>query len=285
MHPDTMTWTDDAPEVETPLEGGDVSDGLVRRGATVRRPRGEHSAAVEAYLLHLERAGFDGAPRFLGIDDVGREVCTFVEGDMGGRPVHPWALGEHVLVELAELQRRLHDVSAHVVLPPGVTWRERVRIDEVPDVFDAPDVVGHNDITVENTIFSPAGEDGQRHVRGVIDFDLAGPSTRILDVATTLSYWGPVRAPSERDAGMVDLDVARRIRVFTDAYGLDRSERLELLDVTARRFARSWYSMRHAAQTRGGGWQRMWDDGVGDVIRRNDAWFTEQRDALARLLR
>jgi hypothetical protein len=29
---------------------------------------------VAAYLLHLERVGFDGSPRFLGVDERGREV-------------------------------------------------------------------------------------------------------------------------------------------------------------------------------------------------------------------
>ncbi len=31
--------------------------------------------------------------------------------------------------------------------------------------------------------------------------------------------------------------------------------------------------MKHHAETRGGGWQRMWDEGVGDVIKRREAWL------------
>jgi len=276
-------YVDVSDEVEVPLLGGDVSDGLVRRGQTVRRPRGDHSPAVEAYLLHLDRAGFVRAPRFLGIDAAGREVVTFVEGEWGGRPPSPWALDEGVLEQLGQWQRALHDVSQHVVLPDGVTWPERTQFPGVPDVFEVPDVVGHNDVTIENTVFTQA-PDGRRELAAVIDFDLAGPTTRLLDVATTLLYWAPLGPPAARAHGMASLDAPRRTRILTEAYGLDRADRLALLDTVAARFARSWHSMRHAALTRGGGWQRMWDEGVGEKIRENEAWFTAERSAFARAL-
>ncbi|MFJ4109701.1 aminoglycoside phosphotransferase family protein [Oerskovia enterophila] len=275
------TAVDDEPEV--PLLGGDVSDGLVRRGGTVRRPRGEHSPAVEAYLLHLERAGFARAPRFLGIDDAGREVVTFVPGEWGGRPPSPWALDEDVLVQLGEWQRALHDVSLDVVLPDGVTWPERVRFAEVPDVFDEPDVVGHNDVTRENTIFRTA-PDGRRGLAAVVDFDMAGPTTRLLDVATTVLHWAPIGPPSARAEGMASLAAPRRARILAEAYGFDRADRLAMLDTLARRFARSWYAMRHAAATRGGGWQRMWEEGAGDRVREKQAWFAAEREDFTREL-
>jgi len=59
-------------ELEVPLSGGDLTEGLVRVGETVRRPRIAESDLVEALLLYLQRRGFDGAPRFMGIDDAGR---------------------------------------------------------------------------------------------------------------------------------------------------------------------------------------------------------------------
>ncbi|TDC77495.1 aminoglycoside phosphotransferase family protein, partial [Actinomadura sp. 7K507] len=43
-----------------PLSGGDVSEGVVRVGDTVRRPLGAHSPAVHGVLRHLEAVGFDG---------------------------------------------------------------------------------------------------------------------------------------------------------------------------------------------------------------------------------
>jgi hypothetical protein len=54
---------------EEPLSGGNVSDGVVRVGDTVRRPAGPWTPAVHALLTHLHDAGFDAAPRPLGLDD------------------------------------------------------------------------------------------------------------------------------------------------------------------------------------------------------------------------
>jgi hypothetical protein len=36
--------------------------------------------------IFVTPAGFEQAPRFLGIDNRGREVLTYIEGDMDGRP-------------------------------------------------------------------------------------------------------------------------------------------------------------------------------------------------------
>src|SRR5205823_1806197 len=92
-----------APEV--PLAGGDVTAGVVRVGATVRRPVQPQTPAVHAFLRHLEAAGFEGAPRVLGIDGQGREVLSFVPGDVPPRPLPPWAATDGALAGLARLQR------------------------------------------------------------------------------------------------------------------------------------------------------------------------------------
>ncbi len=67
---------------EQPLTGGNVSDGVVRVGDTVRRPVGPWTPAVHALLTHLHEVGFRAAPRPLGIDGQGREVLTVVPGNV-----------------------------------------------------------------------------------------------------------------------------------------------------------------------------------------------------------
>jgi len=69
-----------AQPAEVPLLGGRITPGVVRVGDTVRRPVGPHSAFVHAVLRHLEQVGFGDAPRFLGIDDQGRECLSYIEG-------------------------------------------------------------------------------------------------------------------------------------------------------------------------------------------------------------
>ena len=81
-----------APDEEV-LAGGVLNAGrIVRIGDTVRRPRAGGAELHEAVLLHLERAGFDGAPRFLGVDEQGRQILSFVEGDVDAAP--EWQLDD-----------------------------------------------------------------------------------------------------------------------------------------------------------------------------------------------
>src|SRR6476469_10159402 len=54
----------------------------VRIGDTVHRTSYAWSPAVLDLLQHVEREGFDGAPRALGFDDQGREVLTFIDGEV-----------------------------------------------------------------------------------------------------------------------------------------------------------------------------------------------------------
>jgi len=75
-----MQGVDDA-QREVPLTGGNTR-GVVRVGSTVRRPLCSGSAWVHRLLAHFDRCGFDGAPRFLGINDRGARRLA------GGRDAH-----------------------------------------------------------------------------------------------------------------------------------------------------------------------------------------------------
>lgn len=56
---------------EEVLSGGNVNQ-VVRIGETVRRHVKPNPYVVEL-LLHLEKVGYDHAPRFLGIDEQGEK--------------------------------------------------------------------------------------------------------------------------------------------------------------------------------------------------------------------
>jgi len=103
---------------ETVLDGGDLNV-VVLVGDTVRRPMGEWSPAVHALLEHFEAVGFDGAPRFLGIDDQGREMLSFVAGDAALAPLPD---SDDALVELARLLRRTHEAVERFE-PPAARGR------------------------------------------------------------------------------------------------------------------------------------------------------------------
>jgi hypothetical protein len=215
--------------VEVPLSGGFTNAGLVTRiGDTVRRPQGPTSRASRAVLEHLERVGFDGAPRFLGIDHQGREVLKFIPGEAATEPYEGWALTDEALVSVAELLRRYHEAVASFD-PAGHAWPEFV-----PPEFRGG-VISHDDPNVDNVIFC-----GDRAV-ALIDFDLASPGSEVWDVACAARLWAPLR--DERDTpDPVRGRTVDRLRLFVDAYGLSRRDRVvrDALDRGHDAFGRMW---------------------------------------------
>jgi aminoglycoside phosphotransferase (APT) family kinase protein len=263
----------DGPEIVLPA--GDVTVGVVRIGDTVRRPHQESSPRVAAYLQHLEAAGFDGAPRFLGVDGQGRDVLTFLDGDVPGSPVEPWAAEDAVLPGVARLVRRLHDASEGFALPARAAEPGRPQ-----PLFPAgePRIVAQRDVTPQNTVF----RDGVAY--GLIDFDLSDWTTRSVDLANTAMHWVPLSDPVDREPVYAGVDVTARVRLLLDGYGRDTVSAPQFLHACELRFAGSYDIMRWAAEHLGGGWQRMWDEGAGDKILRRVSWFASVRDDLARRL-
>jgi hypothetical protein len=265
-------------EVEIPLAGGDVTEGVVRVGATVRRPRGPWSDSVAAYLLHLEEVGFDGAPRYLGVDAQGRDVLDFVDGDVPGQPVvESWAGTARALVGVARLLRRLHDVSASFVAPDAAVWfGDDIPVELPADVpADPPaEVVSHFDVTPQNVVFREGDP------VALIDFDLTRPGAKVRDVVNTATYWVQLAPSPDRHPAFAHGDVPSRFAAFVDAYGLDEDGRTRFCDIAIDAATRSWHKMQANAVERGGGWARMWDEGVGDLILRRRAWLIEERAML-----
>jgi hypothetical protein len=260
----------DGPEIELPA--GDVTVGVVRIGDTVRRPRQESSERVADYLRHLESVGFDGAPRYLGVDAQGRDVLTFLAGYVPSAPVETWAAADDVLPGVAQLLRRLHDASEgyappHRPLEPG---RPPPRFPE-----GEPEIFAQRDVTPQNTVF----RDGAAWA--VVDFDLSDWTTRSVDLANTAMHWVPLSDPVDRPPVYRDIDVATRLRLMLDGYGRDVISPAALLHAAELRFAAGHAAMRWAAEHYGGGWARMWDEGVGDVIQRRVKWFESMRPELA----
>lgn len=202
---------------EVLLHGGMTNAGLVSRvGNTVRRPRRDTSPATAALLYHLERVGFSGAPRYLGSDERGREVLSYIRGEAAVVPVQSWALTDEALVSVAELLRGYHRAVASFD-PSGYDWPE-----PVPAAFRGG-LVSHNDPNLDNVIF-----DGGRAV-ALIDFDLAGPGSTAWDLACAARLWAPLRhscdGPDETRRRSLG-----RLALFADAYGANREERAAMVD-------------------------------------------------------
>lgn len=200
--------------VEERSLGGNLND-AVRVGGTVRRRAGPWTPAVHALLRYLERAGFE-APRVVGMDAQGREVLRFIEGEAHSGTLAPLPdaiLADVRIVEAAQLLRRYHDVVSRFRPPSDACWRIVAPTES--------ELICHNDWTPWNALLRGG------HIEVMLDWDLAGPGTRIWDVANGVYCWAPLFASHLTPSLDVQL---RRMRLFVDAYGLeDRSALLPTL--------------------------------------------------------
>jgi hypothetical protein len=211
------------PAAEVPLPGGSVST-VVRVAGTVRRNTGPWTPAVHALLRHLEKVGFTGSPRVHGIDERGREVLSYLEGECGEYPLAPHWVTDEALVTVATMLRMFHDAQQGFTPPPGGVWRSFG-----PPPPDA-EVVCHHDAAPHNVIWRPDG------TLALIDFDLASPGSRLYDVAYAAWTWVPLF--SDRDSvtlGWQRPDRPRRLRLFADAYGLIPRDRRRFVRTVRRR--------------------------------------------------
>jgi hypothetical protein len=202
---------------EVLLHGGMTNAGLVSRiGDTVRRPRRSTSPATAALLRHLERVGFDGAPRYLGIDERGREILSYIPGEAAIVPVQRWALTDEALASVAELLRGYHGAVASFDAG-SYQWPE-----PVPAAF-CGGLVSHNDPNLDNVIF-----EGGRAV-ALIDFDLAGPGSTAWDLACAARLWAPLRYRRDSPEHIRQRSL-ERLALFADTYGASRGERAGMID-------------------------------------------------------
>ena len=193
-----------------------------RVGDTVRRPARPFSASVQAVLRHLRAEGVTSVPEPLGFDDQGREVVSFLAGDVWNDPIPELVWREATLMAAARLLRRIHDASAGFAPPGDARWMLAMPAD-LP-----VEVVCHNDFAPYNVVFD------RDRVAGVIDWETAAPGARVWDLAYAAYRFVPLSlsAPPE----LLDVRVqARRLALFCDAYGAGDADRGRLLAAAERR--------------------------------------------------
>lgn len=180
-----------ADDPEVPLVGN--VGGAVRVGRTVRRPVGPWTPAVDTLLRHLAPR-LDCVPRVHGFDAAGREVLDYLPGAVVD--VDSVRLTDEQLESLVAWTGRFHRAvrSFHHDGP----WRCFPRADV--------SIIGHNDLGPYNCCF-----DGNS-LAGVFDWDLAGPSTPLAELAFIAWNGVPLTRPAHPG------EEARRLRLIAAAY-------------------------------------------------------------------
>ncbi|MFC0678620.1 phosphotransferase [Lysobacter korlensis] len=182
----------------------------------MRRSTGFWTPAVHDLLAHLERVGFDRAPRALGYDERGREVLSFLPGDTAtDQPWPEWTRSEAAMLDAVDWLREYHSVVAGYVPPASARWR-------FGEVWRPGLIVAHNDAGPHNAAW------GDGRIRGFFDWDFAGPAEPVWDLAYLAFAWVPLY-DSELDA-----ERPRRLRMLLDRYGY-HGDVVEFRDLVARR--------------------------------------------------
>ncbi|MFD5543372.1 phosphotransferase [Streptomyces sp. NPDC127079] len=243
---------------ESSLPGGFVNT-VVRVGDTVRRPAPARATFVSDLLELLESRGWSGAPRYLGVDDEGREVLSYLSGHVAWEPRQPAAVtSDESLTTVARLVREFHDLTAGTRLA------------------EDQEVVCHNDLSPRNTVYRLRR--GELRPAAFIDWDLAGPGARIHDIAHVCWQYLDL-GPSVTDVG----EAARRMRLIADGYGL--SDRSRLVSTVLWWQDRCRRGIEDGADAGDVAMARLRDAGAVRQVRAAHRWTSDHRDALERAMR
>ena len=175
---------------EIPLSGGEMTASVVRIGDRVHRSTPANAAFTQAVLQYLETQAFPFSPRYLGQDAKGREILSFLPGEV------PRAIPLNFSQKKAciRMLRSFHDLMAKSTLRGEM------------------ETVCHHDFAPWNVIVD------QESVTGLIDFDTALPGARVEDVGYFLWTFLDLGDPS-----LADHEQLERVEELLACYGpLDR---------------------------------------------------------------
>jgi len=217
-----------------------------------------YSGALHALLLHLEDAGFTGAPRSFGWDDKGRHLVEFVPGM---RADHPKAPDEALdPARIGRFIRKMHDALESFEPPDFASWFSGI---------PAPgnELIVHHDLAPSNIVVRADGS------LVAIDWDAAGPGTRLWDLAYAAHSFAPLY---RADADVVS--ASHRMRRLVDGYGLDDAGREELVPLLAMRSERMYEYLDHMRTTGRSPWVELWQRGVGTVWKSDSQWIRDRSE-------
>lgn len=202
----------------------------------VHRPVGHWTQQVHKLLRYLRDQGFYAAPKPLGFDEQGREIMSFIKGEVCHDLLYQNAASLKVLTSAAKLLRTYHDVSQNFlnVEPASKDWMLACK--------NPQEVICHGDFALYNLVL-----DGEQAI-GMIDFDAAHPGPRTWDIAYALYRFAPFTNPNNQDGfGNIE-DQILRARLFCNAYELAEEKRMGMADLMIERLQNLIDFMMRSAQ-------------------------------------
>ena len=245
---------------------------IVREADVVVRPANVWTPQVHAFLAFLRERGFPNVPAPYGIGEDGRERVSFVEGEVCHDALPDDLFNDRVLTDAAKLLRRCHDAGEDYIkrLTGEEPWMLPAR--------EPAEVMCHGDFAPYNVTFREGG------VYGIIDFDTLHPGPRLWDLAYAVYRWVPFMAPSNPESREDLAGQLRRLKLFSDAYGLREAEKAQLPSGMIERLQSLVSYMREEAEAGNEDMRKNIEEGHVDLYLRDIAWIRENeakiRDSL-----
>ena len=200
---------------------GSFPSGASRSGEVVLRESGPWTPAVLDLLRHLERVGFERAPRVVGdgYASDGRLAVSFVPGE-SPHP-GPWA-NDHV-ASVGALLKSLHESTASFTPAAGAEWQD-TWLHQIGNGGDM--VFGHRDAAPWNIV----GRD--QRPEALVDWEFAGPIDRLTELA--YAVWLNAQLHDDDVAelqGLPDARArARQVHAILDGYELPSNRRGDVVE-------------------------------------------------------
>ncbi len=223
-----------------------------------------YTGAIHALLLHLEDAGFRGAPRSFGWDNKGRHLVEFVPGTRADHTKAPEAALD--AARIGRFMRDMHDALESFEPPDYALW-----FDGLPP--PGHDLIVHHDIAPSNIVVRSDG------TLVAIDWDAAGPGTRLWDLAYAAHAFAPLY---QADADISE--ASGRLRRLVDGYGLDDAGRKQLVPLLAMRSQRMYDYLDKMRATGQSPWTDLWRHGIGTVWKADAQWIRDHSEVWERAL-
>lgn len=188
----------------------------MRNGETVRRPGRPWNNDVHRLLQHVRDRGLFLAPEPRGFDERGREILSYIEGDTSAS-VDPWPgplWSDGLLADVGRAVAAYHHAVEDFVPDADATWQYR------PRPLEPGEIICHHDFAPYNAVFHG------HQLRGIIDWDGAGPGTVQEELAFLAWQWAPLGPVDLKEHVGCDpaIDEGARLRLLLDSYGYDRRD-------------------------------------------------------------